>query len=725
MNRKILIFIFLVLVSTNVFAYIPRGELKIFAVTSTNQGMDANLIVEIKPGTGKIYSNVNSQVGSLTQDSERNAVTAAERVIPSAKGKYDYFFEIASVATSIDGPSAGAAMALLIVSMLNDNDLSGKVSITGTITADGYIGDVGGIPAKAKKASEVGIKLFMIPIGTRQQAITDENGQSRLVDIIDYAYSNWGLKIVEVETIKDILQYIEMDINEIDINSIPEKKEEMYYPEKIEVAYAILPMRGIVDKYLSDAKTLLAKTEASIGNSTIKDTSIVKGLLSLVDYSKEAIASAEKESEGNYLYTSANETFMAKIYLITVDEVVSNPSITSIDSTIYNLRLQDIENKIALAENRSKLCSLDRLEWCASARQRIVWAKNKINDIKSSSTGNTGTGIDKVMDYSYALAWLGIANDFLDIAITNNGPKFVESEYFKDLAQKYIVDIENEFVLSNPAITSNEDLQRRLKAAKTDYELGWYVTSLYDAASAKAVLMSSKENESEGFDENIFLEKYNQLMELRTSAHMANSENVWSKLFFDHTLYYYKQYQYFKPKNEARADIYIQTANTIASISMELYLVETIVNDYYNNAGVIEVVVPEDGNKIVIEGLDTQENVADQQEQNVYVYKRQDDTRANTIIYVILGGMFLIIIAIVVELERHSNKKQKLQAELLELERKLMDGHISRFTYEEMKKNYLLELKKLEGNEEKHAIVKLDVPKKQVKPKPKQKRKTA
>jgi hypothetical protein len=46
--KKILVLLFLMLVCANVFAYIPRGEMKIFAVTSTNVGMDANLIIEIK-----------------------------------------------------------------------------------------------------------------------------------------------------------------------------------------------------------------------------------------------------------------------------------------------------------------------------------------------------------------------------------------------------------------------------------------------------------------------------------------------------------------------------------------------------------------------------------------------------------------------------------------------------------------------------------------------------
>ena len=698
MNKKIWILLFIILISANVFAYIPKAEMKIFAVTSSNIGMDANLIIEIKPGTGKIFSNVNSQVGSLTQESERNAVNAAEKITPSAKGKYDYFFEIQSNASSIDGPSAGAAMALLIVSMLNDTDLSGKASITGSITSDGYVGDVGGISAKAKKAADVGIKLFMIPIGTRRQAITTDSGQSQVVDIVDYAYANWGLKIVEVETVDDILVYSKMNIEDIDINSIVEKKEEKYYPEKIEVSYGILPMRNLVDKYLISAKDILSKTENNINTSTIKDSSIVQSLLSLVDYSKESIVSAEENSKNNYLYTSANDAFLAKIYLITIDEIVTNPSIISSDSTIYNIRLQEIDKRILATENRAKLCSLDNLEWCISAKQRIVWAKNKIEEIKSTKSNNSG--IDKIMNYSYALAWIEIANDFLNIGISENGPKFVESDSFKDLAQKYIVDIENQLILSDSSVVSDEDLQRRLKAAKKDYEMGWYVTSLYDAASAKAVLMSLNENKKESFDENQFIRRYNELGSLKNPSNINTSNNVWSKMFFDHATYHYKQYLYFKSKNTSRAETHIKTANSIVNISKELYVVENLVLNYYNDAAIIDVVVPEGNEQIIIDINDSKEQII--KNEKVYVYKKQEN-RGNAIIYVILGGLFLMIITIVIELEKHNNKKQKIQKAITELEKKLQDGHISKFTYEDMKKSYLKELRKIENKECKHT----------------------
>ena len=720
MNKKIIIvFLFLIMLSANIFAYIPKAQMKIFAVNNSNVGMDANLIIEIEPGTGKIYSNVNSQVGSLTQESERNAVNAAERVIKDTTGKYDYLFEIQSAASSIDGPSAGAAMSLLLVSMLSDKDLSGKVSITGTITEDGFVGEVGGIGAKAKKAAEVGIKLFMIPIGTRKQAITTDTGNSQIVDLPEYAYDKWGMKIVEVETIEDIQKYVSMDIDDIDINLNKEATEQEYIPDPIEYSKALEPMRALVDKYLVDANKVLEKTESNINISKIKDSSTVQSLLSLVDYSKESITNAHKYSKGNYLYTAANEAFLAKIYLIAIDEVVSNPSILTADSTIYNLRLTEIEKKINLTENRSKSCSLDKIEWCISARQRIVWAKNKVKDIKGDSAD--GAPLDRIMDYSYALGWIEIANDFLDIAVSadENKVKFVESTEFKDLSQQYIVNLENEMVLLDTTIAQDDDIQRRLKAAKTDYEMGWYVTALYDAASAKAVLDSRKETNTEMFDENLFIYKYNSMSFLSSEENLKKETNVWSKMYYDHATYYYKSYQYYKNKNTTKAQSNIKTATSVIGLSLELYDVENKILDYYNKGDIVIEVV--DSNS-----KDTKETNAtniNQSQEKVYVYKNNSDI---TIFWIIAIGLFLMIIAIVIDNEiRRNSRHQKIQSALLELEKKLSQGHISKFTYEDMKKSYLKELKEIEQRSESPRLKRYEqakeTEKQTIKKKPKQK----
>ena len=69
------------------------------------------------------------------------------------------------LANSIGGPSAGLMFALGIIDMVGDTDLTdGKfIAGTGTITADGAVGPIGGIPLKMIAARRAGATVFLAP----------------------------------------------------------------------------------------------------------------------------------------------------------------------------------------------------------------------------------------------------------------------------------------------------------------------------------------------------------------------------------------------------------------------------------------------------------------------------------------------------------------------------------------------------------------------------------
>jgi Lon-like protease len=73
---------------------------------------------------------------------------------------------------NIGGPSAGLSMTLAIIDLLTPGELTGGVvvGVTGTIEADGSVGDVGGVKQKTAGVRSAGAKLFLVPPGEAQEA---------------------------------------------------------------------------------------------------------------------------------------------------------------------------------------------------------------------------------------------------------------------------------------------------------------------------------------------------------------------------------------------------------------------------------------------------------------------------------------------------------------------------------------------------------------------------
>ncbi|GMV50235.1 hypothetical protein FBQ96_11265 [Nitrospirales bacterium NOB] len=66
-----------------------------------------------------------------------------------------------------DGPSAGAVMTIGFAALLKGDQLLRGIALTGTVTGDGDIGPVGGIPDKVRAAAREGYRTILIPSGQR------------------------------------------------------------------------------------------------------------------------------------------------------------------------------------------------------------------------------------------------------------------------------------------------------------------------------------------------------------------------------------------------------------------------------------------------------------------------------------------------------------------------------------------------------------------------------
>lgn len=196
------------------------ATIQLAAVDNEGTGVLIPLIVELKPGTGKILMNIDNPSFIVdTQDSMRTAVREAARITSYDLSTTDLLFSLKTNISIVGGPSAGAAMTVASVSVILDKPLNGSVAITGTIEEGGAVGQIGGVLEKAQAAKKAGIALFLVPKG---QSIAEEeiekcaekagNGWHQKQCYIDTEEKNvaeeTGVNVIEVASIDDALKYI-------------------------------------------------------------------------------------------------------------------------------------------------------------------------------------------------------------------------------------------------------------------------------------------------------------------------------------------------------------------------------------------------------------------------------------------------------------------------------------------------------------------------------------
>ncbi|MCX6770274.1 MAG: hypothetical protein NT051_06425, partial [Candidatus Micrarchaeota archaeon] len=161
------ILLFSLLLSSISSAACPTAhrQVKLAAVIGEETGGIFTLLVDVKPGNGTIYTSINPLIGVATQESEQMAVSYAFNSTGINQSECDVFFSMFGDfgGNRVDGPSAGAAMALATRSALLGTPFRQDVVVTGTISPDGKVGAVGGIIEKSTAASDSGARYILVP----------------------------------------------------------------------------------------------------------------------------------------------------------------------------------------------------------------------------------------------------------------------------------------------------------------------------------------------------------------------------------------------------------------------------------------------------------------------------------------------------------------------------------------------------------------------------------
>jgi ATP-dependent Lon protease len=128
----------------------------------TSVGGDILFIEASKvPGSGKLI--LTGQLGDVMKESAQAALTLSKSFITDSLEKTDIHIHVPAGATPKDGPSAGVAMFLALVSLLTGMPVRHDVAMTGEISLRGLVLPIGGVKEKTLAALRAGIKTVMLP----------------------------------------------------------------------------------------------------------------------------------------------------------------------------------------------------------------------------------------------------------------------------------------------------------------------------------------------------------------------------------------------------------------------------------------------------------------------------------------------------------------------------------------------------------------------------------
>ena len=143
-----------------------------------------------KPGMGII--KFNDTAGSMAKDSVFNAASVIRKITDKDIKNYDIHVNVVG-GGRIDGPSAGAAITIAIISALLEKPIRQDVAITGEISLRGNIKPVGGIFEKIYGARRKGIKLVVVPKANEKEVPSELNdievkAISRIEELMDIVF---------------------------------------------------------------------------------------------------------------------------------------------------------------------------------------------------------------------------------------------------------------------------------------------------------------------------------------------------------------------------------------------------------------------------------------------------------------------------------------------------------------------------------------------------------
>jgi len=485
----------LVLVALLSLAFLANAETSLYvpAVDANGQGILTTITCRAMPGKGDVYISVEPLISVETQQSERTAVKIAAEKAGVDRAKWDVFFKIVAPAESVDGPSGGAAMALLAYAELSGKTPRRDLVVTGSIERDGRIGKIGGVLAKAEAVHNQGLSVFLVPLG---------QGVQEGVDLTQVAWEKWKMTVVEIKDIDEALKIaFAPEGTKIEV---PQRITQPLILASISAPSSTLPMKTVAEQELSELQNLFEQQRDKLSELNRNAT-------------EESLSTARKLLQSNYYYSAANEAFLTHMGL----EAFTNLNVTASE---FSELLGNLEEQ--LNQTTFPNVTTENFEWIAGAQMRYYWAKARLAELKER--------LPMVKDPSFLLrdlasvkGWLTAAKRLTQAAPT--GGEVIDESKLKEYADAMFQQV-SAVVDGDPTLDSEAVFH--LDAAELAYNDSRFLTATYDLQYSIAFYNSTDETSDLTSQE---------IRELLAGKEQLTNENftssVWGSLFFAHSLY--------------------------------------------------------------------------------------------------------------------------------------------------------------------------------------------
>lgn len=162
---------------------------------ATTLGLGGLTIIQacFTPSENKLNLQLTGQQGDVMQESMKVAKTLALRLVPSSilkqllndmdkSGNMGIHIHCPEGATQKDGPSAGTAITVALVSILTNIPVLNTVAITGEIDMMGNVMAIGGLDIKIAGAKLAGVKTILCPYQNKDSLAEIKKRKNTVID---------------------------------------------------------------------------------------------------------------------------------------------------------------------------------------------------------------------------------------------------------------------------------------------------------------------------------------------------------------------------------------------------------------------------------------------------------------------------------------------------------------------------------------------------------------